>query len=63
MPQGPERQALIVKMRDMVIRDVPYIGSMARTRHYLVRPWLLNCKPTETFSGWWKYLDIDGSAR
>jgi len=63
MPPGPERTEILVKMRDMVMRDVPYIGSMARTRHYLINPWLRNFKPSEDFYNWIKYMDIDESKR
>jgi ABC-type transport system substrate-binding protein len=63
MPDGPERAKIMTDMRDTLIRDVPYMGSMARLSHYLVRPWLKNCKPTTVFSGWWKYLDVDESKR
>jgi ABC-type transport system substrate-binding protein len=63
MQPSPERTALFAKMRDMVIRDVPYIGSMARTRFYLVQPWLKNFKPSEDFYNWVKYLDLDESER
>ena len=63
MQDSPERTAIYERMRDMVIRDVPYIGSMGRIRYYLLRPWLRNCKPTEVFNNWWKYLDIDESRR
>lgn len=63
MQPGPERTAVYEKMRDMLIEDAPYVGSMARTRHYLVNPWLLNCKPTERYWSWFKYLDVDDSKR
>lgn len=63
MPPGPERTAIYIQMRDMVLEDCPYAGSMARVRHYLVHPWLQNFKPTETFYSWMKYLDVDGSKR
>lgn len=59
MAPSPERTALVIRMRDMVLSDVPFVGSMARTRHYLIQPWLLNCKPTEVFWNWEKYLDLD----
>jgi hypothetical protein len=59
MLPSPERTALYVKMRDMILRDVPYVGSMARTRYYLVQPRVRNCKPSEVFTNWWKYLDIE----
>jgi len=49
-------------MRDMVLEDCPYAGSMARTRFYLVRPRLKNFKPIETFENWFKYVDVDPAA-
>ncbi|MEM7755806.1 MAG: ABC transporter substrate-binding protein [Planctomycetota bacterium] len=61
MLPGPERTAIYERMRDMLLEDVPYIGSMARTRNYVVNEWLLNARPTERYYGWFKYLDIDES--
>ena len=58
MPPSPEREALYVKMRDMLIEDTPFLGSMARTRFYLINPQLKNCKPSEDFQNWYKYLDV-----
>ncbi|HED64958.1 MAG TPA: hypothetical protein ENJ09_05310 [Planctomycetes bacterium] len=63
MGPSPERTALYEKMRDMVMRDTPFIGSMARTRFYVVNPWLRNYKPDETFYNWVKYMDVDESRR
>ncbi len=63
LPPGPERTKLYEQMRDMIIEDVPYIGSMARTRFYLINPWLKNFKPSEDFQNWYKYLDLDEAAR
>ncbi len=59
MPPSPERTAKYEKMRDMIIEDVPMIGSMARTRYYLIHSRLKNFKPEETFSNWVKYLTIE----
>ncbi|TWU11991.1 Heme-binding protein A precursor [Symmachiella macrocystis] len=58
MPPSPERTELYIKMRDMVIEDTPYTGSMGRTRFYLINPWLKNFKVTEDFYNWPKYLDV-----
>ncbi len=58
MPASPERTAKYVKMRNMIIEDVPMIGAMARTRYYLIHDRLKNFKPEETFSNWVKYLTI-----
>jgi len=50
-------------MRDRIIEDAPYAGSMARTRFYLVNPWAKNLKPSEDFHTWFKYLDVDDRKR
>jgi len=63
MEPGEERTRIYEEMRDMVIEDVPYIGAMARTRYYLLNEWLLNCKPTERYYAWFKFLDVDDSKR
>ena len=60
MPPGPERTTVYLEMRDMLIEDTPYIGSLARTRYYLINPWLKNFKPSEDFQNWYKYLDVSG---
>lgn len=59
MPAGPERTEIYERMRDMLIKDAPFCGSLARTRVYLIQPWLKNFKPTEDFFTYVKYLDID----
>jgi oligopeptide transport system substrate-binding protein len=58
MPPSDERDRLYAQMRDMVIEDCPFVGSMARTRIYLVNPRLKNFKPSEDFYNWMKYLDV-----
>ncbi len=63
MEPGPDRTKIYEQMRDMIVEDAPYIGSMARTRYYLVNPWLKNLKPSEDFYNWFKYLDVDDSKR
>jgi oligopeptide transport system substrate-binding protein len=63
MGPSPERTAIYNKMRNMVVEDVPYVGAMARTRNYLINPWLKNFKPSEDFYNWPKYLDLDESNR
>lgn len=63
MPPSEERTAIYARMRDMVLEDCAYVGSQARQRFYLISPWLLNCRPTERYYGWFKYLDVDDSKR
>lgn len=59
MPAGPERTAVYEQMRDMLIEDAPFCGSLARIRQYVIQPWCLNFKPTEDFFTYFKYLDVD----
>jgi ABC-type transport system substrate-binding protein len=63
MKPSAERTAIYEQMRDMILEDTPYVGSQARQRYYVINPWLLNCKPTERYYGWFKYLDVDDSKR
>lgn len=63
MPPSAERTAIYVKMRDMILEDAPYVGSMARERFYLVNPWAMNFKPTERYWSWFKFVDVDDSLR
>ena len=59
MSPSPERTAIYEKMRDIIIEDAPYCGSMGRIRHYIVNPRLKNFKPVETWHNWIKYLDVE----
>jgi oligopeptide transport system substrate-binding protein len=63
MAPSPERTEIYAKMRDMVLEDCPFVGSMARTRFYLIRPRLKHCRPSETFWNWFKYLDVEPDAK
>ena len=63
MDETDERTELKIRMRDMLIEDAPFVGSMARTRHYLVNPWAPNLRPTERYWGWFKFVDVDNDKR
>ena len=63
MQPSSERTAIYEQMRDMIIEDAPYVGSMARKRYYLINPWLINCRPTERYYAWFKFLDVDNKKR
>ncbi len=59
MDPGPERTALYEEMRDMILSDVPYVGSLARNRYFMVNSHMKNAKPTQRHWGWFKYLDTE----
>ena len=55
---SPERTEIYSELRDIVIDEMPMIGSMARTRFYLWHERVKNFKPEEVYSTWWRYLDV-----
>jgi oligopeptide transport system substrate-binding protein len=59
MAPSEERTKLYEKMRDMVLEDCAFVGSMARTRFYLVHEQMKNFKATEDFYNWPKYIDLE----
>jgi len=59
MPSGEERLAIYNQMQAMLMEDCPYAGAMARTRFYVVTSRVKYFKPVETFSNWFKYLDVE----
>lgn len=59
MPPSDERTAIYEQMQAMIMEDCPYAGAMARTRFYIVTPRVKYMKPVETFSNWYKYLDVE----
>lgn len=62
MEDSPERTAIYEQMRNMVLDDAAFVGSMARTRNYVGTARLANFKPSEDFWNWPKYLTIDPAA-
>ena len=58
MPSSDARNKIIDQMIGMLLEDCPYAGSMARTRNYVVHSRLKYFKPVETFSNWYKYVDV-----
>ena len=59
MAPSPERTKIYEQMRDMLIEDAPFLGSMARENYYLISPRLKNMKATDIFTNWYKYLDVE----
>ncbi len=61
MLSSTERTELYKKMRDIIIEDVPAIGSMARTRYFLANPRVKNLRPDETWYTWIKYVRVEAA--
>ncbi|MFH2201872.1 MAG: ABC transporter substrate-binding protein [Elusimicrobiota bacterium] len=58
MPEGPERHKIFQEINRIVIEDVPFTGSMARTRDYLIPHGTLNFKPEEMIHNHAKYIRL-----
>ncbi|HMN68708.1 MAG TPA: ABC transporter substrate-binding protein [Bdellovibrionales bacterium] len=59
LPPGAKRTELYKKMRDIFVRDMPWIPTVHRQQFTVRNGWLMNLKPDDTVSGWFKYLRID----
>ncbi len=54
-----EHLQTVRKMRDMIIADVPMIGSLNNTSFYLAYRWVRNYQPHGSMYSWPRYVDID----
>jgi oligopeptide transport system substrate-binding protein len=63
MANGPERQAIIDRMVDIVRRDAPWMFGFHPKNFGLMHNWLKNVKPNLMANNELKYLRIDAAAR
>jgi oligopeptide transport system substrate-binding protein len=63
LPAGAARDALYVKMRDIVNEDVPWIYTAHRTGYRLVHGWLNNFKWNDIQNDLYKYMRVDPKKR
>jgi oligopeptide transport system substrate-binding protein len=63
MPNGPERDALMRKMSDLVNGYAPWVLTVFRYENVLVHPWLLGYKYDSFCQHPWTYYDIDTAMR
>jgi ABC-type transport system substrate-binding protein len=59
MPNGPERQALINEMLEMVRHDAPWVFGLHPKDYALAHQWVYNRKPTKMGNNAIKYQRID----
>lgn len=58
MQDGPKRNAIYQQINDLVLENVPFMGSMARTRDYLIPENTLNFKPEEMIHSHAKFIRL-----
>ncbi|MCB0419695.1 MAG: ABC transporter substrate-binding protein [Bdellovibrionales bacterium] len=63
LPPGKERTEIYHKMRDILIKDSPWIPGVHRLGYYLHYSWLHNFKRHSIISNYHKYLRVNPKAR
>ncbi len=61
MQDSPERTEKLIAMRNIILEDVPMIGSLARTVYRLAYRWVKNFHPVYSSCHWTKYVDLDAN--
>ena len=63
LPDGPERAAAILQAQKLLLAWMPMKTHLHRVRLVLSQPWLEGYPANPFVSGWWRFLDIDGTRR
>lgn len=63
LPPGEERTKLYQQMRDLVVKDSPWVPSAHRLAYFVKHNWLHNFKYHSIVNDYFKYLKIDGKDR
>lgn len=63
LPPGPERAKLYQQMRDIVVKDMPWVPGAHRLTYIAEHGWLKNFKYHSIINDYFKYLRIDTKAR
>jgi oligopeptide transport system substrate-binding protein len=59
LPPGEARNEVYKKMRDIFVKDMPWIPELHRLRYQLYHTWLANFKPNLIILNPYKYMRID----
>jgi len=59
LPNGPEREAALHRMMEILIAYMPDKLTMNVERIHLNYPWVLGFRHDALVADWWKYVDID----
>lgn len=63
MPNTPERMKIIIKMLNIIQRDVPWFGGYFPKTYVLRQSWIQSLKPNEMARNAVKYISIDPEKR
>ena len=63
LPDGPERNALYLRMNKLVLAYAPWKLGVHRIYTDLMQPWVHGYHRHPVMRGWWQYVDVDGPAQ
>jgi ABC-type transport system substrate-binding protein len=59
LPNGPEREALFVEAKKLMVAYMPYKVHAHRYFTDLTQPWVIGARRNIFVRDWWKYVDVD----
>ena len=63
LPDGPERDVLLLKMNKLFVAYAPWKLGVHRIITDLSQPWLHGYHRHPVMRAWWQYIDVDGAAQ
>jgi ABC-type transport system substrate-binding protein len=63
LPNGPERMALMTKMKELTVAYMPYKVHVHRIWTDLAQPWVVGYHRNVFLREFWRYIDIDPAER
>ncbi len=63
LPNGPERLAVMQKMKEITVAFMPYKAHVHRIWTDLAQPWVVGYHRNVFLREWWRYVDIDPAVR
>jgi len=59
LPDGPERLAVIRRIKEITVATMPYDAHVHRIRTDLAQPWVVGYHRNVFLREYWRYVDID----
>ncbi len=63
LPPGEARTKVYQEMRDLVVKDTPWVTGVHRLGYYVHHGWMKNYKPHAVVNDFFKYIRVDGKER
>jgi ABC-type transport system substrate-binding protein len=63
LPDGPEREALLLRAKRIGIAYMPYKVHVHRIANDLLHPWVSGYRRPQFRHDWWQFVDLDSALR